>query len=77
MLAFAYRNCTRASSHWMRDTHAPHVLVHGAELTKGRDNLRHMSASKTLIYRKRGLKALLADVKSKGLSRLLSLSLTT
>jgi site-specific recombinase XerD len=40
----------RASTHWMRHTHATHALSHGAELTTVRDNLRHASISTTSIY---------------------------
>ena len=40
----------RASSHWMRHTHATHALARGAELTTVRDNLRHASVSTTSIY---------------------------
>ena len=31
----------RATTHWMRHTHATHALAKGAELTTVRDNLRH------------------------------------
>lgn len=40
----------RASSHWMRHTHASHVLARGAELIMVRDNLRHASISTTSTY---------------------------
>lgn len=40
----------KASSHWMRHTHATHALARGAELTTVRDNLRHASVSTTSIY---------------------------
>jgi site-specific recombinase XerD len=40
----------RASTHWMRHTHATYALAHGAELTTVRDNLRHASISTTSIY---------------------------
>lgn len=40
----------RASTHWMRHTHATFALAHGAELTTVRDNLRHASISTTSIY---------------------------
>jgi site-specific recombinase XerD len=40
----------RASTHWMRHTHATHALGRGAELMTVRDNLRHASASTTSIY---------------------------
>uniref|UniRef100_UPI003F4970E8 phage integrase family protein n=1 Tax=Cupriavidus necator TaxID=106590 RepID=UPI003F4970E8 len=40
----------RASPHWMRHTHATHVLARGAELITVRDNLRHASVSTTSIY---------------------------
>ncbi len=40
----------RASTHWMRHTHASHALAGGAELTTVRDNLRHASLSTTSIY---------------------------
>jgi site-specific recombinase XerD len=40
----------RASTHWMRHTHATHALAKGAELTTVRDNLRHASIATTSIY---------------------------
>ncbi|MPW23263.1 Integrase family protein [Paraburkholderia piptadeniae] len=40
----------RASTHWMRHTHATFALSHGAELTAVRDNLRHASISTTSTY---------------------------
>ena len=40
----------RASTHWMRHTHATHALARGAELTTVRDNLRHASVQTTSIY---------------------------
>lgn len=40
----------RASPHWMRHTHATHLLGRGADLTVVRDNLRHASVSTTSIY---------------------------
>ena len=40
----------RASTHWMRHTHATHALARGAELTTVRDNLRHASIQTTSIY---------------------------
>jgi len=40
----------RASTHWMRHTHATHALARGAELTTVRDNLRHASIATTSIY---------------------------
>jgi site-specific recombinase XerD len=40
----------RASTHWMRHTHATHALALGVELTIVRDNLRHASLSTTSIY---------------------------
>lgn len=40
----------RASTHWMRHTHATHALQSGAELTTVRDNLRHASISTTSTY---------------------------
>lgn len=40
----------KASTHWMRHTHASHALARGAELTTVRDNLRHASISTTSIY---------------------------
>lgn len=40
----------RASTHWMRHTHATHALAAGVELTTVRDNLRHASLSTTSIY---------------------------
>lgn len=40
----------RATPHWLRHTHATHVLHGGAELTAMRDNLRHSSLSTTSMY---------------------------
>jgi len=40
----------RASTHWMRHTHATHALAKGAELTTVRDNLRHAYLSTTSVY---------------------------
>lgn len=40
----------RASTHWMRHTHATHALALGVGLTMVRDNLRHASLSTTSIY---------------------------
>lgn len=40
----------KASTHWMRHTHATHALARGAELTSVRDNLRHASIQTTSIY---------------------------
>ncbi|MCX8518406.1 MAG: tyrosine-type recombinase/integrase [Rhodoferax sp.] len=40
----------RASTHWMRHSHATHALERGADLTTVRDNLRHASVSTTSIY---------------------------
>jgi site-specific recombinase XerD len=40
----------KASTHWMRHTHATHALARGADLTTVRDNLRHASVSTTSIY---------------------------
>ena len=40
----------RATTHWMRHTHATHALAKGAELTTVRDNLRHSSISTTSLY---------------------------
>jgi site-specific recombinase XerD len=40
----------RASSHWMRHTHATHALGRGADLTVVRDNLRHASVATTSVY---------------------------
>jgi site-specific recombinase XerD len=39
-----------ASPHWMRHTHATHVLEKGGDLTAVRDNLRHASISTTSLY---------------------------
>jgi hypothetical protein len=36
----AEKKLRRASTHWMRYTHATHALARGAELTTVRDNLR-------------------------------------
>jgi site-specific recombinase XerD len=41
---------TLASPHWMRHTHATHVLDRGGDLTAVRDNLRHASISTTSLY---------------------------
>ena len=40
----------KASTHWMRHTHATHALARGADLTTVRDNLRHASVSTTSTY---------------------------
>jgi len=40
----------RASSHWMRHTHATHALARGADLLTVRDNLRHASIATTSVY---------------------------
>jgi site-specific recombinase XerD len=40
----------RATPHWMRHTHATHLLDGGAELTTVRDNLRHASLTTTSTY---------------------------
>lgn len=40
----------RATPHWMRHTHATHLLDGGAELTTVRDNLRHASVATTSLY---------------------------
>jgi len=40
----------RASTHWMRHTHASHALERGVDLITVRDNLRHASLSTTSIY---------------------------
>jgi site-specific recombinase XerD len=40
----------RATPHWMRHTHATHLLDSGAELTSVRDNLRHSSIATTSTY---------------------------
>lgn len=40
----------RASTHWMRHTHATHALDRGAKLTTVRDNLGHASISTTTTY---------------------------
>ncbi len=40
----------RASSHWMRHTHATHALGRGVDLTIVRDNLRHASVATTSVY---------------------------
>ena len=40
----------RATPHWMRHTHATHLLDGGAELTSVRDNLRHSSIATTSMY---------------------------
>jgi site-specific recombinase XerD len=40
----------RASTHWMRHTHATHALARGADLPTVRDNLRHADLATTSIY---------------------------
>lgn len=40
----------RATPHWMRHTHATHLLGSGADLPAVRDNLRHASISTTSVY---------------------------
>ena len=40
----------RASTHWMRHTHATHALDRGAKVTTVRDNLGHASISTTTTY---------------------------
>lgn len=40
----------RASTHWMRHTHATHALDAGVDLVTVRDNLRHASISTTSTY---------------------------
>lgn len=40
----------RATTHWMRHTHATHALEGGVPLTSVRDNLRHASVSTTSNY---------------------------
>jgi len=40
----------RASTHWMRHTHATHALNGGAKVTTVRDNLGHSSISTTTTY---------------------------
>ncbi len=40
----------RASPHWMRHTHATHLLDSGADLAAVRDNLRHASITTTSVY---------------------------
>jgi len=40
----------RATPHWMRHTHATHLLEGGAELTTVRDNLRHASLATSSMY---------------------------
>lgn len=40
----------RASPHWMRHSHASHALMHVAELTSVRDNLRHAAIATTSTY---------------------------
>ena len=40
----------RATSHWMRHTHATHALQGGAELTAVRDNLRHIATTSVYLH---------------------------
>lgn len=40
----------KASPHWMRHTHATHLLDSGADLAAVRDNLRHASINTTSVY---------------------------
>lgn len=40
----------RASTHWMRHTHATHALTNGVDLVSVRDNLRHASVQTTSVY---------------------------
>lgn len=40
----------KASTHWMRHTHATHALASGVELEVVRDNLAHASIATTSIY---------------------------
>lgn len=40
----------RATTHWMRHTHATHALENGVPLTSVRDNLRHASVATTSTY---------------------------
>lgn len=40
----------KASPHWMRHTHATHLLDSGADLAAVRDNLRHASINTTSLY---------------------------
>lgn len=40
----------QASPHWMRHTHATHLLDSGADLAAVRDNLRHASINTTSVY---------------------------
>lgn len=40
----------RASTHWMRHTHATHALANGVDLISVRDNLRHASVQTTSMY---------------------------
>lgn len=40
----------QASTHWMRHTHATHLLDSGADLAAVRDNLRHASINTTSVY---------------------------
>ncbi|KRC28752.1 site-specific integrase [Acidovorax sp. Root219] len=40
----------RASTHWVRHSHATHALANGVDLIAVRDNLRHASVQTTSVY---------------------------
>lgn len=60
----------RASTHWLRHTHATHALQAGAEIYAVQENLGHASVATTAIYSHAGHKVRKAAIeKMRGLSR--------
>jgi site-specific recombinase XerD len=60
----------RASTHWLRHTHATHALQAGAEIYAVQENLGHASVATTAIYSHAGHKVRKAAIeKMKGLGR--------